>query len=72
MLAWVILYHDFYKGSSWHKATLQTSISGVYYPLWVGSVDGFPSLYEGLLAEMEAPWECADIDFFIPVHPLMY
>lgn len=44
----------------------------MFCPLWVGSVDGFPSLYEGLLAEMDAPWECVDIDFFIPVHPLMY
>lgn len=54
------------------KATLQISISGVCYSLWVGSVDGFPCLYEGLLAEMEEAWECTDIDFFIPVHTLMY
>lgn len=54
------------------KATLQISISGVCYSLWVGSADGFPCLYEGLLAEMEEAWECTDIDFFIPVHTLMY
>lgn len=45
---------------------------GVCYSLWVGSVDGFPSLYEGSLAEMEEAWECTDIDFFIPMHTLMY
>lgn len=73
MLAWVILNHGFYKGLSWHHgALLQTSISAACYPLWVGSVDGFPSLYEGFLAEMEAPWEWTDIDFFIPMHMLMY
>lgn len=54
------------------KATLQISISGVCFPLWVGSADGFPSVYEGLLAEMEEMWECTDIDFFIPMHTLMY
>lgn len=54
------------------KATLQTSISGVRHPLWVSSVDGFPSLYEGSLAEMDEAWECTDIDFFIPMHTLMY
>lgn len=72
MHAWVILYHGFYKGLSWTKATLETSISGVFYPLWAGSVDGSPSLYEGSLAEMEEAWECTDIDFFIPLHILMY
>lgn len=37
------------------KATLQTSISAQCFPLWVCSVDGFPFVYEGSLAEMEAP-----------------
>lgn len=35
------------------KATLQISILGVHYSLWVGSIDGFPYSYEGSLAEIE-------------------
>lgn len=54
------------------KATLPTSILGVCYSLWVGSADGFPCLYESLLAEMEEARQCTDIDFFISVHTLMY
>lgn len=54
------------------KATLQISISGAHYSLWVGSVDGFPRSYEGSLAEIEEAKECADIDFYIPVHTLMH
>lgn len=73
MLAWVILYYGCYKSLFLGtKATLQISIPGVCYSLWVGSVDGFPCLYEGLLAEIEEAWDCTDIDFFIPVHMLKY
>lgn len=41
------------------------------YTLWVGCVDGLPRLHESFLAEMDAPWEPVDIDFFIPAHTLM-
>lgn len=53
-------------------ATLQISIPGVRYSLWAGSVDGFPCLYEAMLAEMDEARQWTDIDFFIPVHTLMY
>ena len=71
MLVWVILYHGFYKGLAWHRGNT-SNINISCYPLWVGSVDGLPSLYEGFLTEMDAPWEWTDIDFFIPKHTLMY
>lgn len=54
------------------KATPQISISAAHFSLWVGSVDGVLCSYEGSLAEIEEVLECADIDFFIPVHTLMY
>lgn len=35
------------------KATLQISISGACFSLWVAMVDGVLCLYEGSLAEIE-------------------